>query len=72
MQHRVIPWNFEKLENLLHRLFRLQHKLLVMHHHAALFANLSALIVHRRDGLIPLLHALTIVGEIKAGDGDLS
>ena len=70
MQNGVVPGNLEKLEDLLHRLLRLQHKLLVVDHHTAILSNLLALIVHRRDCLIPLLHALTIIGEIEAGDGD--
>lgn len=41
-----------------------------IYHQASLLSNLLALIVHRRDGLIPLLHALSVICEIKARDCD--
>ena len=72
VQLGFVPRDVEELKNLLHHVLRLQHKFFVVHHHAAVFADLLALVVHGGDGLVPLRHALSVVGEIEAGDGDFS
>lgn len=42
------------------------------HHHAALLANVATLFVHQLDGVVPLLHALAVAGQIEASDCHLA
>lgn len=37
------------------------------YHHAALLADLLALVVHHFDGEVPLPHTLPVAGQIEAG-----
>lgn len=42
------------------------------HHHATILANVATLFVHQFDGVIPLLHALAVAGQIEASDCHLA
>lgn len=42
------------------------------HHHAAVLADVPALLVHHLDGVVPLLHALPVAAQIEAGDCHLA
>ena len=72
MQHVVRPGQVQEGQDLLHPLLGVQHQLLVVDPEAAAGAHLVALVVHGRDGGVPLGQALPVRLEVESGYGHLA
>lgn len=62
----LVPGHVEVEQYLLHPLAGVKNELLVGYHEAALGPDVLALLVHHRDRLVPLDHALPVRGQVEA------
>ena len=72
VHHRFVERQVEKVEDDAQPSPRMEHQLFVVDDHAAAWADLVALIVHRLDDGVPPLQALPWIVEVVAGNGDLN
>lgn len=68
VEHCLIPWDIQEVEDLGQGGPRPQHQLLVVHHQTVSGPDFVAVFVHDADGVVPFFQTLSIAVQVETGD----